>query len=69
MKFPDFDWSATKQGINRFHHLLDRLQGDLALMIVWPRNFDPVATTELMACLENLPELRKRRVSLWLGHL
>ena len=25
-KFPDFDWSATKQGINRFHHLLDRLK-------------------------------------------
>ncbi len=28
-KFPDFDWSATKQGINRFHHLLDRLK------VVW----------------------------------
>lgn len=63
-KFPDFDWSATKQGINRFHHLLDRLKGDLTVMICWPRNFDPVATTELMGCLKFLPDLRQRRVSM-----
>lgn len=63
-KFPDFDWSATKQGINRFHHHLDRLKGDLTVMICWPRNFDPVATTELMGCLKFLPDLRQRRVSM-----
>lgn len=63
-KFPDFDWSATKQGINRFHHLLDRLKGDFTVMICWPRNFDPVATTELMGCLKFLPDLRKRHISL-----
>lgn len=63
-KFPDFDWSATKQGINRFHQLLERLKGDLTLMICWPRNFDPIATSELLKCLKHLPELRQRRVSL-----
>ncbi|CAJ1336265.1 unnamed protein product, partial [Effrenium voratum] len=62
--FPDFDWCATKQGINRFHKLLERLKGDLIMMIVWPRNFDPVGTTELLSCLQILPDLRARNVTL-----
>eukprot|EP00435_Cladocopium_sp_Y103_P040379 s462_g11.t1 len=36
----------------------------LRLEICWPRNFDPVATTELMGCLKFLPDLRQRRVSM-----
>ena len=37
------------------------------MRICWPRNFDPVATTELMGCLKFLPDLRQRRVSMCLG--
>ncbi|OLQ04081.1 Peroxiredoxin-6 [Symbiodinium microadriaticum] len=62
--FPNFDWHATSKGISRFHQLLDRMKGALTLFICWPRNFDAVATTELMCCMQMGADLKKRGVAL-----
>lgn len=63
-KFPDFDCNSTLAGINRFHKLLDYQKSQWTLLIVWPADFSPVATTELMACHQMLNDLRQRRVAL-----
>jgi len=62
--FPDFDCTSTLKGINRFHKLLDHQKTQWTLLIVWPADFSPVATTELMACHQMLNDLHQRKVSL-----
>eukprot|EP00930_Biecheleria_cincta_P034420 TRINITY_DN23793_c0_g2_i1.p1 TRINITY_DN23793_c0_g2~~TRINITY_DN23793_c0_g2_i1.p1 ORF type:complete len:593 (+),score=87.98 TRINITY_DN23793_c0_g2_i1:63-1841(+) len=62
--FPDFDCTSTFKGINRFHKLLAHQKTQWTLLIVWPADFSPVATTELMACRQILNDLRQRSVSL-----
>lgn len=63
-KFPDFDCNSTLEGINRFHKLLDYQKSQWTLLIVWPADFSPVATTELMACHQMLNDLHQRKVAL-----
>jgi len=63
-KFPDFDCISTAIGIGRFHKLVDHLQAQWTVLICWTGDFAPVATTELMACHQMVPDLKQRGAAL-----